>query len=195
MWAYEDGCDWEYLAIDGSIKGFKLLCYAFAILADEPDKIIYLPWKQEGVGRYYTRNYDAVLCRPELQFRRSCWTKIKKRLDRKHWCGKYILRYDKKKLMDYYEKVLLHKYLDEVSPRVRRRNLPFYVMHREWKVHKEEVLGNTAFFVLTRLECYDHHYHTVKDIEEIRGSEEENCWSSIGYIQSRTSIKNMSEEK
>lgn len=194
MWVHEDGYEWEYLAIDGAVKGFKLLCYVFAILANEPDKIIYLPWKQEGAGRYYTRNYDTVLCRPELQFRRSCWVRIKERLDRIHWCGKYILRYDKKKLIDYYEKVLLHKFPAGISHYESRSYLPFYALQKERNFHKEEVLGDTAFFVLTRLECYNHHYHTVKDIEKIHGSEEENCWSSIGYMQSRTSIRNMFEE-
>lgn len=94
-----------------------------------------------------------------------------------------------------YEKVLLHKYPEESFYQERRCHLPFYAFRKEAKFHKEKILGDTAFFILTRMECYNHHYHTVKDIEEIHGSEEENWWSSIGYIQSRTSIRNMSEER
>lgn len=81
------------------------------------------------------------------------------------------------------ETVKCHKYPVGTSHHERRSYLLFYVLQKERKVHKEEVLGDTAFFVLIRLECYDHRYHTVKDIEKICGSEEENCWSSNGYIQ------------
>lgn len=35
-----------------------------------------------------------VLCRPELQFRRSLWTRIRRGLGKKRWQGKYALRYD-----------------------------------------------------------------------------------------------------
>lgn len=183
MWAFDDYPEEDCLMIDGCAAAFKLLSYAFAILANEPDKLIYFPSKQEGIGRYYKENYDAVLGRPELQFRRSLWPRIRRKLNKQHWQGHYRHSYDKKKLNDCFENLIMKKY-DPSWMHVPRYD-------RQEKFHVEEILGDTAFWVLTRPECYEYHYHTTKDLEEIGNSSDYMEWSSIGYIFSEQTIGRM----
>ena len=101
-----DGCQ-----IDASREAFTYISYAMAILADDSGKLLYFPCRQPRYGGYYYPfTYHMVLCRPKLQFRRSLWTRIRSRQNKKHWRGKYVLRYDREKLYDYFENVLVRKY-------------------------------------------------------------------------------------
>lgn len=175
MWAFE--CHEDGIMIDGCMGAFKLLSYAFAILANEPDKLIYFPCRQEGIGQYYADNKDAVLCRPELQLRRSLWTKIRKKLDRQHYRGKYCFQYDKKKLNDYFEKVLM-----------KTENSYWVALKKQEKYFVKEILGDTAFFVYPRVECYAAHYHTVSAMVHPDLGKDKEKWSWIGYIYTETAI-------
>ena len=79
-WAYWD-CDFGRYEIDGDYETFQWLKYAMAALIASPDKILYFPIRKKIAGSYYCENYDAVLTRPELQFRRSEWISLRRQLD------------------------------------------------------------------------------------------------------------------
>lgn len=85
---------------------YRLLKYALAILAADPRKIIYFPLVSRELGNSAWGNcYDAVLCRPELQLRRSEWVNLRRQLDRNHRMENYVLRYDPQKLCDEWAKI------------------------------------------------------------------------------------------
>lgn len=159
-----DGCQ-----IDASRKAFTYVCYAMAILANDPGKLLYFPCKQPGYGEYYPFTYNMVLCRPELQFRRSRWARIRSRLDKKHWRGKYILQYDREKLYDYFENVLVKKYgylgQDALGPWAFK----VHGDYDNWKRFEgliEEEVNDTIFFVPERICCYDRHYCIAKTLDD-----------------------------
>ncbi len=154
--------------IDASRAAYAQICYAMAILADDPGKLLYFPCKQPGYGGYYPFTYHMVLCRPELQFRRSLWMRIRGKLDKKHWQGKYILRYDKEKLCDYFEKVLVRKY--GYCGQNSLGSWAFKIQPgRRWKRYEgliEEKIDDTIFFVPERTRCYDWQYWVVEALED-----------------------------
>lgn len=160
-----DGC-----RIDASRKAFTYVCYAMAILADDPGKLLYFPCKQPGYEGYYPFTFHMVLCRPELQFRRSRWTRIRSRLDKKHWQGKYTLLYDREKLYDYFENVLVKKYgyhgqnaLGSWAFKVQNGG------YDNWKRFEgliEEEINDTIFFVPERMCCHDWHYCIAKTLDD-----------------------------
>ena len=76
--------------VDGCKEAFESIAYACATLANDKDKIIYFPCKQDGIGRYY-KSHHLVMCRAELHSKRSLWFRIKDKLDKKHYVGKYVL--------------------------------------------------------------------------------------------------------
>ena len=105
MWAYYEGFDGRY-EIDGDAQTYRLLKYALAILAADPRKIIYFPLVSRELGNSAWGNcYDAVLCRPELQLRRSEWVDLPRQLDRNHRMENYVLRYEPQKLCDEWAKI------------------------------------------------------------------------------------------
>ena len=73
MWAYDDHPAEEMMLVDGCREAFEWMTYACAILANDKDKIIYFPCKQEGIGIYYNESHHLVMCRAEFQFKRSLW--------------------------------------------------------------------------------------------------------------------------
>lgn len=105
MWAYYEDFDGAY-EIDGDVEAYRLLKFAMAILAADPNKIVYLPIGNQELGNHsWGECYDAVLCRPELQLRRSEWIRLRRQLDGPHRVENYVLCYESKKLCDEWEKI------------------------------------------------------------------------------------------
>lgn len=190
MWPYDAHPGEEMLLIDGCKEAFEWLTYACAILANDKEKIIYFPCKQEGIGRLYNEPYHLVMCRAELQFRRSLWFRIKDKLDKKHYSGKYVFGYQQKKLVDYYESGCGHKY--PVEDNWDFKKIPNYLMYSKRNV--EEILGDTVFIVRPRLEWLDYHYYMVKELEQFGREDVRVHIVSMGSIFSEEEIKRMYED-
>lgn len=192
MWAFDDHPEEDMLMVDGCKEVFMWLKYAFAILANDDSKILYFPCKQHPGGEYYRENYHLVLCRPELQFRRSLWFRLKGKLDKKHYSGNYILRYDRKKLDDYYESGFGNKYTFEEHFKDGSKYLPFYLFQNKKRV--EEIVGDTIFMVLPRIECVCNHYQTARDLDRYASGRFKMIWSAIGWIIPDEEIREMNRE-
>ena len=89
-----------------------------------------------------------VLCRPELQFKRSLWTRIKRKLDKKHLSGKFVLQYDCQKLEDYVRKGLLKHYIGLASSESRFLKIPTEMYDEMRNEHLEEARGDTVLMIL-----------------------------------------------
>lgn len=196
MWAYDCSPEEYCYMIDGPAEVFSALKYAFAILCEASDKIIYFPCKQAGIGKYYSENFHLVICTPKVQLRRSLWVRIRRKMNRSTWKGKYVLRYSRKKLEDYCKKKLFFKmdlgikHLSKegeygVKPEVRKK------MDHD---SLQEVVGDTLFIVMGKEEAYFHHYHICKDLEDLKDVYP-SFWSSIGWIITERAIREMYETK
>ena len=148
MWAYYEGFDEAY-EIDGDVDAYRLMKFAMAILAVDSNKIIYLPIRNNELGNYsWGTTYDAVLCRPELQLRRSEWVRLRRQLDCHHRVGSYVLRYESKKLCDEWEKI-----------NCTQRKIRFR------KYEKSEINAlqdDTVFLVLLKETCLLYHSRIVE---------------------------------
>ena len=100
MWAYYEKFDERY-EIDGDLAAYQFVKYALATLVADPNKLIYFPIRGGSVNGYYKQNYDAVLFRPELQFRRSEWIRLRRQINKAHQIGNFVLRYDPESLCRY----------------------------------------------------------------------------------------------
>lgn len=181
-WAYDDFPEESGPRLDGDYEFYRLLEFALAALISDPSKIIYFPIRQKSQHRSYGRCCDLVLLRPELQFRRSEWFRFKKKLDQQHWIGKYTIRYDQQKLLDWFEKKLEGKWW----------------LERE-KHYVEEMLGDTVFLVLPKERCYRYHA-CIAGSRIMKGKgHDEKGWISdyvlIGWILSGEAISNMKQDK
>lgn len=161
MWAYYDSSDERY-EIDGDFAAYRYLKYAMAILSVDPNKIIYLPIQNPGVGRYYTQNYNVVLARPELQLRRSEWVSLRRQLNKAHRMQQYILRYEQEKLWDQYEKLY--------------RTQAYYKELEKEQQEVNELVGETVFMILLKQTCLEYHHR----IAETLGGQETCVW--LGYL-------------
>lgn len=175
-WAFDDYPEDDQLMLDGDPAFYELLHHAIAALIADPSVIIYFPIKHlgdTGYGAHMT--YDAVLLRPELQFRRSGWYDIKPRLDRQHWCGKYTIRHDVQKLDDYWKKMC--------------KKRPRLIDHWERRMDREfyknivyDLLGDTVFMVLPKNVCYMYHRQITLGLGDFRPDKEYGGYTVIGYI-------------
>lgn len=182
-WAYDDWPEESGPRVDGDHEFYRLLEFALAALISDASKIVYFPIRQKAPYSGYSRACDLVLLRPELQFRRSEWFRLKKKLHRQHWVGKYTVRYDQQKLLDYDEKMLEGK----------RRWL-----ERE-EHYVEEMLGDTVFLVLPKERCYWYH-GCIADSSLMKGegSDEHGTISDfawIGWILADKTISDMKKRE
>lgn len=179
MWAYDAFPGEDMLAIDGDKDAYKVLKYAYAILAQDPSKVIYFAVANQGIGDYYAHDCNLVLIRPELQFRYSDWYQIKQKLDEKHWVGKYTYNYNKQKLMDYYYHLKKDWYRQGKAKRER-------------KIAKEEILGDTVFMTVPQFDCYKNHCEIVEMIETYGNGRPDSWWQ--GWLICDRDINEMYEE-
>lgn len=107
MWAFDDRPEEDCYMVDGCAKAYSMLKYAMAILIQASHKIIYFLCRQDGIGRYYKENYNLILCTPKAQLRRSSWIAIRRKLNHATLKGLYVMRYDRKKFDDFYERKML----------------------------------------------------------------------------------------
>lgn len=168
MWAFDNYPELDIFMIDGDCAAFKVLKYAYAILAQDPSKIIYFPIKNQPIGNYYVGTGDLVLVRPELQFRYSDWKSIWSKLDKKHRSGTYTYNYDKQKLLDCVE--VLEK---EWHHRDREK--------REQKIYTEKIVGDTVFMTVPRCWCYENHRSIVKMLGQ-KTDKYHGTWSQGWYV-------------
>lgn len=189
MWVMDDrDMTGIHFTIDGCKEAYRQMKYAFAILANFPDKIIYFPCRQERIGNYHLESYHLVLCRPELQFKRSLWVRIKRKLDKKHLSGKFVLQYDRQKLDDYVRKGLWKHYTCLVSSKSRYLDIPTEMYREMWSEHLEEVRGDTVFMVLGRTECYACHYETADSLDRYCSGTDKYMSTGIGWLVSDGNI-------
>ena len=177
MWAYYERFDGAY-EIDGDVEAYRLMKFAMAILTVDPDKIIYLPIRNNEIGNYsWGTTYDAVLCRPELQLRRSEWVRLRRQLDCHHRVESYVLRYEPKKLCDEWEKVS--------GP---QRKICFR------KYEKQEInrlQDDTVFLVLLKETCLLYHSRIVELMEDGVPEYPSVPASELGWILSPRVLREM----
>ena len=182
MWAYYEGFDGEY-EIDGDLSTYRLLKFAMAILAHDPHVIIYLPVRNRILGDHaWGKCYDAVLCRPELQLRRSEWIRLRHQLNDAHRVEKYVLQYDAQKLCNEWEKI-------EHSP----------ARYRIQKREKQEVRmlqDDTVFFVFLKETCLQYHSSIVVSLREGVPTYSNKCkpTGGLGWVLFGSWIREMEEE-
>lgn len=144
--AYLDWDDDAY-EIDGDLEGYQAVKHALAILAADPEKIIYFPLREKSAVSLYQENYDAVLTRPELQFDRAEWITLRRQLNPAHQVQGYILRYEPKKLMDQWE-------------RFQGTDADYRVRNHRSKQDVRTLHGDTAFFSLLKPTCLSY-FHRI----------------------------------
>ncbi len=180
MWAYDDFPEEDMLLVDGNKDAYKALKFAYAILAQCPKKIIYFPIRKvAGKKNAFWDSHDLVLLRPELQFRRSEWFSIKRKLDKKHLCGKFVFDYERVRLQNYYEQ--------------ERRRWDFYKWYKKAeKLYGTEILGDTLFMVVPKLICLENHdvICDMLDSYKAGASSGELCYW-VGWLLSDRQMKNV----
>ena len=181
MWAYYPHPGEDFYMIDGNGEALRNLAIAFAILAEDPSKIIYFPIKKIENEEHFWDSFHLVLIRPELQFRHSEWFRLKGRLDKKHWTGKYVFPYDPQKLADY-EKRIFNQWNFR------------YKMKQEEKNYTEEILGDVMFWVIPKNMCYFYH----SDLDEVLSCHDSTAriesWNK-GYLDSEWWMEVLEEER
>lgn len=155
-WAYWD-CDFGRYEIDGDYEAFQWLKYAMAALIASPDKILYFPIRKKNAGSYYCENYDAVLTRPELQFRRSEWISLRRQLDPAHQISQYQLLYEPDRLCRAMEGF-------------QNSSHYFHMLHR-LKQEVNTLVGDTVFLTMLRENCYLTHLDICKWVDLLDGGD------------------------
>lgn len=180
MWAYYEGFDGAY-EIDGDPEAYRLMKYAMAILAVDPNKIIYLPIRNQALGTFCWDNcYDAVLYRPELQLRRSEWVHLRRQLNCSHRVENYVLRYEPQKLYDEWNTV-------EGSSQ----------KYNYWKREKQEVKtmqDDTIFMALLKETCLLYHSRIVEVMKDGVPEYPSNPAGELGWILSPRILKETEEK-
>lgn len=175
MWAYDPHPGEDFFMIDGDKKALRNLSAAFAILSVDPSKIIYFPIRKNVGETFFWESTHLLLMRPELQFRRSEWFRLKKCLDRKHWVGKYKFAYSPQKLVEYIEKIWKCWNFSDVD-------------NKEKKIYVEEIIGDVMFLVVPKNVCLTYHWSLIDVLE--RYSEERPCISWYkGYLESDSRLE------
>lgn len=184
MWAFDDYPEMDMMMVDGDKNAFKALKLAYAILTQEPNKIIYFPVRDiEGIGEYYGDTWNLVLMRPELQFRRSEWFEIKKKLDKRHLSEKYILNYNRHRL-------------DNLWKRQEKEFEQYGGDKRSQQIYHEEVLGDTLFMVVPRECCCRNHYCLAETLDNYKnGRGNSDLCYPIGWLISDRGISEMKESR
>lgn len=175
-WAYDNHPEDAQLMLDGSPQFMRQVQRALAALIDDPSIIVYFPIKNKNCtrfGRHMTN--DAVLLRPELQFKVSDWYDIKDKLDKKYWTGKCKIRHNEVKLIDLWNKEYQNKY--------------WLVA---WDKKCEKLLGDTVFLVLPQSVCLEYHYDISQAMKHYESTDDFGTFAGIGYIipsQNRMNIE------
>ena len=163
-WAYDCYDDGRY-EIDGNIETFRWLKYALAVLIQSPDRIVYLPIRKEDTKDCIFSSYDAVITRPELQFRRSEWIKLRRQLNAAHRVSDYRLQYRPERYNAFSAGF-------ENSAR-------YYRARRRLAQEVDVLLGSTVFLTLIRESCCLYHNEIEDAIRNDRDISE--CFPISGF--------------
>jgi len=164
MWAYYEDFDERY-EIDGDLAAFQQVKYALATLIADPNKIVYFPIRGPEINGYYRQNYDAVLTRPELQFRRSEWVRLRRQLTKLNRIENFVLQYNPDRLCQY--------------RRQFQSDTAYYKAMRQRKLEINTLLGDTVFLSPLKETCLDwlatiirvEHYPRLSEPSEMIGTE------------------------
>lgn len=167
MYVYDARPREDCYEVQGNKDAIRNIMTATAILAEDPSKIIYFPCKKKDIYGKLNLEFNLVMLRPELQFRRSEWYRLKARLDKKHWAGKYVLNYNQQKLIDQDKKMKSNWLYPEWEK-------------RSWEIRVEEELGDTVFWVYTKEMYYDFHGYLAEDMKAFEDEDFEFSWNYIG---------------
>ena len=167
MYVYDAYPREECHEVQGNKDAIRNVMIAAGVLAEDSSKIIYFPCKKKDTYGKLNLEFHLVMLRPELQFRRSEWYRIKSKLDKKHWAGKYVLNYNQQKLLDQ-DKNIKNNWL---YPKWDKRG---------WKIYVEEELGDTVFWVYTKEMYYDLHSGLAEDMKKFEDEDFEFSWNYIG---------------
>lgn len=169
-WAFDDAPEEDQLMLDGCPEFMQHVHHALAALIKNPNLIIYFPIKHPDEKNYGDNpmTYDAVILRPELQFRRSNWLTLRRKLDQKHRKGTYTICHDAKKLDDRCEKHYAGKRW----------------LYRQLDKRKiEEIRDDTVFLVLPKELMYLYHSSITDGLKYFKAEEDEYGYPvGIGYI-------------
>lgn len=188
MWVFDDYPEEHCYLVDGTAEVFSALKHALAVLAEASDKIIYFPCKQEGIGNYYRKNYNLVLCTPKAQLRRSSWIAIRRKLVTANKKNAYVLQYNRKKLDDLCEKKLL---VMECRGTESKFMLRTEMQKKFDKEHLEKLVGENLFMVLGRDECLFNHYLIAKDLDEYCAGDDYGAYTAMGWLITQKGLQNM----
>lgn len=169
-WAFDDAPEEDQLMLDGCPEFMQHVHHALAALIENPNLIIYFPIKHPDEKTYGDNpmTYDAVILRPELQFRRSDWLTLRRKLDQKHRKGTYTICHDVKKLDDWCEKHYAGKHW-------------FYRQLDKRKI--EEIRDETVFLVLPKELMYLYHSRMTDGLKYFDPEKDEYGYPvGIGYI-------------
>ena len=185
-WAFYENDDEKY-EIDGDKAFFKIMLHALAVLADDPSKIIYFPIRHPGETMYGAEEtYDAVLLRPELPIRRSDWRDVRRKLDRKHFVGKYTVQYDSLKMeqswQEYCKKYPWHFSKDG-----------FLYCGRYDTNITEDIYASTVFLVLPKDVFIVYHHQITDSMDEPEDKYPNGMYVGIGYVMSQEATKRLQE--
>ena len=165
-WAFDDYPEDDQLMVDGCPEFMRQVQFAMGALINDPSIIAYFPIKHKNCTIYGAHmTYDAVMMRPEVQFKCGHWYDIKPKLDMKHWVGKYTINYDEKKLDDLFEKKYSGKH---------------------WNIDYDNVkyhlIGDTAFFTIPKSMCILYETDINDSIKTHTPDKDYGTFCNIGYI-------------
>lgn len=156
--------------VEGDKEAYKQLGFAYGILCDNPDHIMYFPVKNiKGIGDYYHNNVDMVISRMELQLSLAIWQEIKKNINRAHYCGKAVFSYNRQKLMDRYSQI--------------ERKDSFYSDYSKCKkMCSQNRYEHVMFMNLPRLYCYLRHNSIAAALREYKNGKEVYYCADVGTM-------------
>lgn len=180
----EDGI----LFIDGDKDAYRQLKYAYAVLIQDPSKLLYFPCKHHDSFSllYRMEMSDLVMYSSAFPFRRSYWFKIKDKLNKRHYKGKYLLKYEKEKLLDWIRK----------KGSNARGNLSRDWLRTIWKKYHywAEDSSDVAFCQIPIEESYYAHKSICEGMEAYRQHAEHGDWLEPGYLYPDTIIEEIDRD-
>lgn len=166
-WAFWDWADEVYM-IDGNPDAMSLVRTAMAGLIADPSIIAFFPIRHEPEESYGgSMTYDAVLCRPELQFPRKLWPEIRRKLDCSHWNGKYTIHHNPQKIDDWCNRKYEGKYW-------LYRKLDKQIIY--------DLRASTVFFVLPKGILYHYHKNISHALKIFEPDDVYGIPAGIGYV-------------
>lgn len=161
-WTY-----YEYWApvkycLDASIEYYEHVKHGLAATLIDPNLILYFPTSDPSkeVLLAHSYNYNLVIVRPQLQFKRSEWFDLKKKLDKNHRVEDFVLKYNEEALIEQADKLEEQRCIEYGHAmfgfkRCKRTEYYYKVAKRQNQAEQDVLLNDTVFFTLIRESCID----------------------------------------